>query len=164
MVFFSPGKGGGEDVDHGYKGKGVTTHTLVDAHGNPLGVTTTGATGDERKEVVPLLNKIEVWVKSLISRGITPILEADKGYDSKELRVQMVMRKIFPWIPYRGKKPETYYLEKIRWKAERGISWLQRKYRRLVVRWERRKKYWEGFLHIALIVFWLERLQRLGCC
>jgi len=55
--FFSPGKGGGEKVDHGYKGKGVTTHLLVDGLGQPLKTTSTGASGDERKEVVPLLKK-----------------------------------------------------------------------------------------------------------
>lgn len=55
--FFSAGKGGGEKVDHGYKGKGVTTHLLVDGHGNPLKTTSTGASGDERKEVLPLLKK-----------------------------------------------------------------------------------------------------------
>jgi len=55
--FFSPGKGGGENVDHGYKGKGVTTHLLTDGLGNPLRCTSTGASGNERKEVGPLLKK-----------------------------------------------------------------------------------------------------------
>ena len=41
-------------MDYGYKGKGVTTHLLVDGFGQPLGVTSTGASGDERKEVIPL--------------------------------------------------------------------------------------------------------------
>ncbi|MBS4168366.1 hypothetical protein [Parachlamydia sp. AcF125] len=31
---FSAGKGGGELVDYGYKGKGVTTHLLVDNEGS----------------------------------------------------------------------------------------------------------------------------------
>jgi transposase len=34
--FFSAGKGGGEEVDHGYKGKGVTSHLIVDGLGQPL--------------------------------------------------------------------------------------------------------------------------------
>lgn len=55
--FFSPGKGGGERVDHGYKGKGMTSHLLVDGLGQPLGITSTGASGNERKEVIPLLKK-----------------------------------------------------------------------------------------------------------
>jgi hypothetical protein len=164
MVFFSAGKGGGEQVDYGYKGKGVTTHLLVDIHGSPVALTSTGASGDERKQVEPLLDKVGTWIKSLIGRGITPIMEADKGYDSRELRIKTLLRKIFPLIPYRGKKPPISYLEKMRWKVERGIAWLQRKYRRLAIRWERKKKYWEGFLTLALVMFWLQRLQMLGCC
>lgn len=164
MVFFSAGKGGGEEVEYGYKGKGVTTHTLVDVHGSPVAVTSTGAAGDEREQVSPLLDKVNQWVRSLLQRGITPILEADKGYDSMELRIEILVRKIFPWTPYRGKESPIRYLQKMRWKVERGISWLQRKFRRLVVRWERKKKYWEGFLNMGLIMFWVQRLQILGCC
>jgi len=48
MVFFSGGKGGGEMVDYGYKGKGVTTHLLADGEGNPLSFEVTRAKGDER--------------------------------------------------------------------------------------------------------------------
>jgi transposase len=55
--FFSAGKGGGEKVDHGYKGKGVTTHLLVDGLGQPLRTTSTGAAGDERQQVIPLIKK-----------------------------------------------------------------------------------------------------------
>ena len=66
--FFSPGKGGGEKVDYGYKGKGMTTHLLVDGLGQPLKATSTGASGDERKEVIPLLKKISGWLKPIISQ------------------------------------------------------------------------------------------------
>jgi transposase len=90
------------------------------------------------------------------------LLEADKGYDAKELRVAVLMMKIFPMIPYkRGgvrQKSGTRYLEKKRWVVERAISWLQRKFRRVAVRWERELKYWEGFLNLALIYFWMQRL------
>jgi len=62
--FFSAGKGGGERVDYGYKGKGVLSHLLVDGLGQPLGVTSTGASGDERKEVVPLIKKNQRMAKA----------------------------------------------------------------------------------------------------
>jgi len=62
--FFSSGKGGGEKVDYGYKGKGLTTHLLVDGLGQPLRTTSTGAAGDERKEVIPLLKKNQRMVKT----------------------------------------------------------------------------------------------------
>ncbi len=48
MVFFSAGKGGGEFVEYGYKGKGVTSHLLVDANGSPIAIEVTSAKGDER--------------------------------------------------------------------------------------------------------------------
>jgi len=67
--FFSAGKGGGEKVDHGYKGKGVTTHLLVDGKGQPLAVTSTGASGDERKEVIPLLKKNQRVAKASHQSG-----------------------------------------------------------------------------------------------
>ena len=51
MVFFSAGKGGGELVDYGYKGKGVTNHLLVDGEGSPIAIEVTSAKGDERLQV-----------------------------------------------------------------------------------------------------------------
>ncbi|HEY2810669.1 MAG TPA: IS4/IS5 family transposase, partial [Rhabdochlamydiaceae bacterium] len=65
----------------------------------------------------------------LVSKGKTPILEADKGYDAMSLRVAVLMMKIFPFIPYRktskGKqKTGIVYLEKKRWQVERAIAWM----------------------------------------
>ena len=168
MVFFSGGKGGGEEINYGYKGKGVTNHLLVDALGQPLAITSTAASVDERTQVVPLLERISGWLKPLIAQGITPILEADKGYDAESLRLQILACKIFPYIPYRQFKgraaTSARVLEKHRWKVERGISWLQRKYRRIVVRWERRMRYWEGFLTLAILVYWMREFISLAFC
>ena len=47
--FFSSEKGGGEKVDHGYKGKGITTHLLVDGLGQPLATTSSGASVVKKK-------------------------------------------------------------------------------------------------------------------
>lgn len=89
-------------------------------------------------------------------------MEADKGYDTREVRVAVLLMKIFPMIPYRrgGKREKNgiVYLEKKRWVVERAIAWLQRKFRRVAIRWERRKKYWEGFLTMALVIFWTNRV------
>ena len=51
MVFFLRGKGGGEEIEYGFKGKGTTTHLLVDGHGSPVAFTSTAANGDERQQV-----------------------------------------------------------------------------------------------------------------
>jgi hypothetical protein len=94
-------------------------------------------------------------------------MEADKGYDAEELRLQILAMKLFPYIPHRRRGQDnteqpTKVLEKHRWKVERGISWLQRKYRRLVVRWERRMRYWEGFLMLGLLLYWVRECTLFG--
>jgi hypothetical protein len=45
---FPPSPGGGQEVNHGYKGKGSLLHLLIDGTGNPLAITTTDANGDEQ--------------------------------------------------------------------------------------------------------------------
>ncbi len=165
MVFFPRGKGGGEEIEYGFKGKGTTTHLLVDGHGSPVAFTSTAANGDERQQVEPLLDRVNKYISKAIAKGIIPIFEADKGYDAEALRDKLLMRRIFPWICRRKKpgrtteKMETL-LQRTRWKVERAISWLQRKFRRLAVRWERKLLYWKGFLTFSLIAFWIDKLVR----
>lgn len=163
MVFFSRGKGGGEEIEYGFKGKGTTTHLLVDGNGLPVAFTSTAANGDERQQVEPLLDRVHKHMAALSSKGVIPILEADKGYDAEQLRDKLLKRKIFPWICRRkkpGKESEKVesILKRMRWKVERAISWLQRKFRRLTVRWERRVLYWKGFSALSLIIFWVNKL------
>ncbi len=71
----------------------------------------------------------------------------DKGYDSQGLRPQ---RFIAP-IPRRGQKPEPKPAgaKARRWVVERTHSWLNR-YRRLLVRWEKKAANDEAMLHLAL--------------
>jgi len=84
---FAAGKGGGEGVEYGFKGKGVLTHALVDGNGNILSVTTTGAGQSEREQVEELLDGIDVNTGRRGRRRSRPAtLELDKGYDSQELR------------------------------------------------------------------------------
>lgn len=165
MVFFPRGKGGGEEIEYGFKGKGTTTHLLVEGNGFPVAFTSTAANGDERQEVEPLLDRVLSQIGNVLKKGIIPIFEADKGYDAEALRDKLLRRRIFPWICRRkkpGKAAEKVeaLLKRIRWKVERAISWLQRKFRRLTVRWERRTRYWKGFLTFSLIAFWMDKLVR----
>ncbi len=41
MALFPPGKGGGEGVAYGYKGKGILIHSVTDANGMPVAAITT---------------------------------------------------------------------------------------------------------------------------
>ena len=166
MVFFSAGKGGGELIDYGYKGKGVTTHLLVDGSGNPIAFEVTSAKGDERQQVESLLDSVSHQLHFFFQEtGCIPIFEADKGYDAEAVRDKLLNRRIYPLIARRrlGKNPThskiASWVTKKRWQVERAIAWLQRKFRRLVVRWERRIKYWKGFLNLSLVLFWIDRLS-----
>ena len=165
MVFFSSGRGGGEQVDYGYKGKGVTSHLLVEKSGKPLAITTTSASGDERKQVVPLLKKVIPFIKKVWNQGKAPILEADKGYDSEQTRIDVLSHEVFPLIA-RKKRSKGYkmqdvcHLEKQRWVVERTISWLKTGFRRLTVRWERKIIYWNGLLMFGLLGYWMNFLSR----
>nr|WP_316357819.1 hypothetical protein [Candidatus Neptunochlamydia sp. REUL1] len=56
-------------------------------------------------------------------------------------------------------KKISCWIRRKRWQVERAISWLQRKFRGLVVRWERKLDYWKGFLNFSLIKYWVDRLS-----
>ena len=139
-ALFPPGKGGGEGVGYGYKGKGVLIHSITDANGMPVVTITTPANGDERQQVLPMLAQIRL---ATLKRGNPKrrpkTLAADKGYDARWLRNRLRTKGIRPQIKkryLRGKKPKGRPIEEIvpRCQQERSFSWLQRKYRRLVVR------------------------------
>jgi len=164
MALFPPGKGGGQEVDYGYKGKGVTIHLLVEGGGLPLSALSTGASGNERDQVSKLFGKVHVYHGYGRPKKCPKEIHADKGYDSRELRLFLRIKGLRPVIPKRAwknkRKPpgRKVPMSKSRWKIERCFSWIQRKFRRLTVRWERRTKYWNGFLQLAVIMIWVDKL------
>lgn len=164
MALFPPGKGGGEDVERGGKGKGVLIHTLTEAGGMPLSNRVTPANADERQQVIPLLDAVTVRTsKRGRPRKRIKVLAADKGYDSKELRLKVRKRGIRAQLPKRKWKTKATRGRPIknevpRFQMERCFAWFQRKYRRLVVRWERLAKCFEGFLALATVHIWINKL------
>jgi IS5 family transposase len=164
-VLFPPAPGGGTEVTHGYKGKGSLLHLLVDAKGSCLAMTSTGANGNERKELLGLIER----VKGLAGKQEMIVVEADKGYDSGELRQELLNRGFFSLIPWRKnvkgaptikEVAAEFGLKPIRWVVERTHSWIKRKYRRLMVRWERKSEIWNAMTQLALIMEWVKNLLR----
>ena len=165
MVLFPPGPGGGKEVEHGYKGKSSLLHLITDKEGKPLWITTTSAKGNERIQALILLDQLEISGCKDTKR--MTICEADKGYDSDELRQKMLERGYVPIIGYRKNRKERVKTDEIynyfgvskkRWVVERTFSWLKRKSRRLLMRWERLPEVWSAFASLGLIFMWLETL------
>ena len=165
MALFPPGKGGGSEVEYGYKGKGVTIHSLVDRKGDPIVVTVTSAKGSEREQVLSMLDNIDIKIGEVgRPRSRPDNLAADKGYDSKELRKELRRRGIRPELPKRiwknRRQPRGPKLQKKvkRYVVERTFSWYQRKFRRLNIRWERNPTYFKAFVNFGFIMMWMQRL------
>jgi len=143
-------------------------HTLTDGNGLPLANCTTAANGSERKQVIPLLNSVLVKTNSPgRPRKRVKVLAADKGYDSKDLRAALRKRGIRPQLPKRRRKTKRNLGRPIkisvpRFQQERCFAWFQRKYRRLVVRWERISACFNAFVSLATIHIWINRILLVG--
>lgn len=165
MALFPPGPGGGQGVDHGYKGKGSLLHLVVDKEGRPLWITTTSAKGNEREQALILLDHLNV-IRGKHIKKMT-ICEADKGYDAAHLRQSMLNKGYFPLIGYRKNNKQHigtsevavfFGITRKRWVVERSFAWLKRKCRRLMMRWERKSEIWDAFAKLGLIYMWMEVL------
>lgn len=141
MAPFPPGPGGGKEIEHGYKGKGSLLHLITDKEGRQLWICAASAKGNGRIQALVLLDQLQInGCKD--SKRMT-ICEADKGYDSDELRMETLKRGYVPIIGYRKNRKElvkteamyTYFgVPKKRWVVERSFAWLKRKCRRLLMR------------------------------
>jgi Transposase DDE domain len=101
MARLPPGTGGGEGVAYGRKGKGLLIHSRTDAVGMPLATRTTPANRDERAQVVPLLDTLYLYTgKRGRPRKRLKVLEADKGFDAKDLRHRLRTRGIPSRFPH----------------------------------------------------------------
>jgi hypothetical protein len=164
MALFPPGKGGGEGVARGGQGKGILIHSLTEGNGMPLANRTTPANGDERAQVLPLLDAVKVRTGHRgRPRKHLKVIATDKGYDAKALRPQLRQRGIRAQVPkrvWKTKKPRGRPSKHVvpRFQAERTFAWFQKKYRRFVVRWKRIAACFEAFLEVATIYIWIQRL------
>jgi hypothetical protein len=129
---------------------------------------TTPANDSEPQQVMPLLNSITVKTNSPgRPRKRVKVLAGDKGYDSKELRAALRKRGIRPQLPKRTwktkkKRGRPIKISVPRFQQERCFAWFQRKYRRLVVRWERISACFNAFVSLATIHIWINRILLAG--
>jgi hypothetical protein len=130
----------------------------------PLSCKVTPADTDERARVLPLPDLINLKTGKVgRPRKRNRVLEGDKGYDSSKVRQKVRKRDIRPQFPKRvwgGKKKPGRPVKNDapRFQIERTFSLFQRKYRRLVVRWERIGYCFQAFLDLAFIHIWLKKI------
>ena len=135
---------------------GTKRSLLTDAAGIPLALAVDGANRHDKKLLAETLNGVMV---ERPDPGDTPQhLCLDRGYDYPDIRELAVELGYIPHIKSRGeestaKKTIPRYRAR-RWVVERSHSWLNR-FRRILVRWEKRVDRYQAFLHFACaIIAW----------
>jgi transposase len=135
----------------------VKRSLLTEGHGIPVGLAIAGANRHDMKLVRPTLD-------SLVVARPEPTEEQpqgmcmDKAYDYDEVRDLLAEFGFTAHIRSRGEEVKELAREAgkkaRRWVVERSHSWLNR-FRRILVRWEKKPEHFLAFLHFAcaLIAF-----------
>jgi putative transposase len=135
----------------------VKRSVLTEGHGVPVGVAVAGANRHDMKLV-------RATIESIVVERPTPTEEEpqgmclDKGYDFDEVRSPLEEFGFTEHIKARGEEARQLREEAgkraRRWVVERTHSWLNR-FRRLLIRWDKKPENYIGFLHFAcaLIAF-----------
>lgn len=133
---------------------------MVDGQGIPLALCLTGAQVHDSRVALPTLKRIRVG-----RRKRPQGLAADKAYDSRPLRQALRRRGIRASIPQRhyrhrrkrGRPPlQDPRLDKHRWVVERTFAWLNNRFRRLRVRYERLASTYYALCALACIMLCLQ--------
>ena len=143
--------GGGEKTGQNPtdRGKpGSKHHVLTDAIGIPLNAILTGANRHDVTQLLPLIdNAPSVSGKAGDPKKHPASIYADRAYDSEHHRQELRHRGIEPHLAERNTTHGSG-LGVYRWVVERTISW-PHQFRRLRVRFERRKDIHEAFMALA---------------
>jgi putative transposase len=137
---------------------GTKRSVLTDGEGVPLGVVVSGANTPDMKLVETTLESIPVE-RPTPTTADPQNLCLDKGYDYPQVRDLVDEYGYTAHIPVKKKRHEQAPkakdpMKKIpgyrarRWVVERTHSWMNR-FRRLLIRWEKKPKNYRGFLHFA---------------
>jgi transposase len=144
MALFPPTKGHGRQGAFGHKGKGYTTHTMVDKRGLPLAIRITPANEAEINQVIPMLKELKPPARS--------VFEADKGSDSEPLRYKigwlLKMGTLIPKRQWPGQPEPPKLLHTTRWKVEQSHAHRHLSSRRTVVCYDKTLLSFSAFVHL----------------
>jgi putative transposase len=132
----------------------VKRSLLVEAGGVPLSVAVDGANRHDMKLVKETLEGIEIK-RPKPTRSQPQGMCMDKGYDYDEVRELVEEFKFTAHIRARGEEAQALKHEAgfkaRRWVVERTHSWMNR-FRRILIRWEKRADTYIAMLHLALAI------------
>ena len=134
------------------RGKSGTKRSLLtDGRGVPIGIASSGANTHDKKLVEPTLNSIPIERPEPTMHAPQNLL-LDKGYDYEDVRQLVEEYGYTAHVSRRGTNPKLNkrlpgYRSR-RWVVERTHSWMNR-FRRLLIRWEKKDTNYLGFLHLA---------------
>ena len=135
---------------------GVKRSVLTDGRGMPIGVAVAGANVHDQRLVEETFDSIPVRRPRPSSRRKQHLC-GDKGYDADTVRGSARRRGYTPHIKSRGEEivaKRQRGKRARRWVVERVHSWLNR-YRRILVRWEKKAANYIGLLHLVFAhVIW----------
>ena len=136
---------------------GCKRHILTDGQGLPLAITLSGANRHDCPELPYLLEALQI--QQAQTQPVKRQLCLDAGYISDDSELVVELHGMVAPIRPRGeeKTEKEQGKEPRRWVVERTHSWLNR-YRRLLIRWEKRSDFYWGFLCIAACLIILRRL------
>ena len=123
----------------------------------PISIYLEGANIHDMKLLGETIDSINIERPAFLETIVNLCL--DKGYDYPECEELIIENLMRPHIRHRGEEIEEKRqgTKPRRWVIERDFSWINR-YRRLLIRWEKKPENYLAFIHIACSVMVLSRL------
>lgn len=139
--------------------RGVKRSLLTEARGVPVGLAVAGANVNDFKLLRETIESIPVK-RPRPTRRSQQGMCLDKGYDCAEVRALLTEMRFTEHIRSRGEERlrhrKSKHFKTRRWVCERTHSWMNR-FRRILIRWEKKPENYQAMLHIALAVITLQR-------
>jgi transposase len=133
---------------------GAKRSVLCDGRGAPLGLAIDGANRNDVTLFLDTLLGVPIdWPDATPDRPQHMCL--DKGYDAEWVRQQILAWELVPHVRSRGEEKQDLADDSTkkarRWVVERLHSWLNR-FRRILIRWEKKARNYEAMLHFAFSI------------
>lgn len=134
---------------------GTKRHHLTDADGLPLAIVLTAANVHDKRAIGELL---DARVRRAPAQQVQHLC-LDKGYDYADVERAVRRRRYQPHIRRCGEERRACRrgTRARRWVVERTTSWFNR-YRKLLIRWEKKPQNYLALVHFAATILIWRRL------